>query len=258
MMRRHITFECEGDKLAGTLDFADGPIGLLIVSGGNEVRSGAFGGQSRLARRIADEGFPVFRFDRRGVGDSEGENLGYRQSGPDIAAALATFREKCPKLSRIVAFGNCDAASALALDRGAGCDALILSNPWTLDDDGDDPLPSGDAIRSRYMHKLRDPKEIGRLLSGKVSAGKLFKGLAKAIRTDTHRAKEHDVHRAIAGLHIPATILIAGRDRTGLAFEAEWKGDRQQLLTCDGASHAYVEPQARKWLEERILSVLRN
>ena len=71
MTRRHIEFPCEGETLVGTLDEADGPVGLLIVSGGNELRCGAFGGQSQLAAQIAALGFPTWRFDRRGIGDFE-------------------------------------------------------------------------------------------------------------------------------------------------------------------------------------------
>ncbi|HEY6965299.1 MAG TPA: hydrolase 1, exosortase A system-associated, partial [Erythrobacter sp.] len=72
MTRLSHTFACGSLTLAGTLDTAPGSTGLLIVTGGNEVRSGAFGGQAALAARIAAAGFPVFRFDRRGIGDSEG------------------------------------------------------------------------------------------------------------------------------------------------------------------------------------------
>ncbi len=77
------------------------------MSGGNETRAGAFSGQAELAARIAEAGFPVFRFDRRGVGDSEGDNLGFRHSAADIAAARTAFRQACPALTRIAAFGNC-------------------------------------------------------------------------------------------------------------------------------------------------------
>src|SRR3546814_5070051 len=65
--------------------------GLLIVSGGNELRSGAHRGMAKLAARLSRDGFPVFRFDRRGVGDSEGENGGFLSSGPDIAEEVAAF-----------------------------------------------------------------------------------------------------------------------------------------------------------------------
>ena len=53
MSRLHLTFGCGDATLAGTLDTAPGTSGLLIVTGGNEVRSGAFSGQAQLAARIA-------------------------------------------------------------------------------------------------------------------------------------------------------------------------------------------------------------
>ena len=48
-MRELISFPCEGDTLAGTLDDAPGATGLLIVSGGNEIRCGAHRGMALLA-----------------------------------------------------------------------------------------------------------------------------------------------------------------------------------------------------------------
>ena len=115
MSRRHLTFSCEGSTLVGSLDEAEGTTGLLIVTGGNELRSGAWAGQAQFAARIAEAGFPVFRFDRRGTGDSDGPNGEFRSSALDIAAALAAFHAQRPTLNRIVGFGNCDAASALML-----------------------------------------------------------------------------------------------------------------------------------------------
>src|SRR3546814_2970923 len=87
--------------------------GLLIVSGGNELRSCAHRGMAKLAARLARDGFPVFRFDRRGVGDSEGENGGFLSLGPDIAEAVAAFLRANQGLRRLAAIGNCDAATAL-------------------------------------------------------------------------------------------------------------------------------------------------
>ena len=71
MSRRHLTFDCLGSTLAGTLDEASGKSGLLIVTGGNETRAGAFSSQAHLAAKIAAEGYSVMRFDRRGVGVGE-------------------------------------------------------------------------------------------------------------------------------------------------------------------------------------------
>jgi exosortase A-associated hydrolase 1 len=256
MNRRHLTFPCEGETLVGTLDDAVGETGLLLVSGGNEIRVGAFAGQAQLAARVAAAGYPVFRYDRRGIGDSTGENGGFRASGPDIAAALAAFKSERPGLSRVVGFGNCDAASALMLNAGAGCDALVLANPWTIEHD-DGALPPA-AIRARYADKLRDPRELVRLATGKVSLRKLAGGLKRAVGPappPTTLAQE--MQTGLERFDGPVRLLIAERDRTGQAFVAGWDGDDERLMRCPGASHAFVEPAARDWLFEQIVAALR-
>ena len=256
MTRRHFSFDCEGSRLAATLDGASGQTGLLLVSGGNEVRAGAWNGQARLAARIAAEGYPVMRFDRRGVGDSEGTNCEFRSSAPDLAAALAAFRQECPRLSRVVGFGNCDAASALMLTGGAGLDALILSNPWTIEDD-DEAAPA-EVVRMHYRRRLADPVAIRRLITGKVSPAKLLRGLTAALRPAPARPNglAGEIAEGLAGFTGPVRFLIAGRDRTGLAFLAKWRKADARISTCADATHSYVEPDARDWLFRQILEVL--
>ncbi len=258
MSRLPLTFGCQGMTLAGTLDTAPGSSGLLLVSGGNEVRAGAFSGQARLAARIARAGFPVFRFDRRGIGDSDGENRGFRRSEKDIAAAIEAFRAMAPGIDRIVGFGNCDAASALMLAEGGGCDALVLSNPWTIEDAADD-TPPPEAVRARYLDKLRRPSEIMRLLRGGVNLRKLARGLKQAARPNaapTSLAQE--MRQGIAGFDGHVAILLAIADRTAQAFESRWNRNDERIVRCEGASHAYVEPHAREWLYERLLEALRG
>jgi exosortase A-associated hydrolase 1 len=253
--RRHLPFACKGDTLVGTLDAAEGTSGLLIVSGGNEIRAGAFAGQAQLAARIAAAGHPVFRFDRRGIGDSSGANRGFRDSGPDIAAALAAFRAACPGLAHVVGFGNCDAASALMLNRGAGCDALVLANPWTIEDDTGAPPP--EAVRARYAAKLRDPREVLRLATGGVSLGKLARGIGRALRpAPPPSGLAQEIAAGLAGYAGPAAILLAERDRTAQAFAAAWDAADPRLARCAGASHAFVEAEAREWLLARLLEAL--
>lgn len=253
MSRRHLTFICEGARLAATLDDAPGGTGLLIVSGGNEIRAGAFSGQARLAARIAAAGHPVFRFDRRGVGDSEGENRSFHHSAPDIAAALAAFRAARPGLARVVGFGNCDAASALMLGGGAGCDALVLANPWTIEQDDGAPPPA--AIRARYAEKLRNPRELLRLLTGKVSPRKLAGGMIRAIappaaRTTLSRQMSEGLDRHGG----PYRILLAMGDRTAQAFLAQWDAANPYLDRCPDADHAFSHHG--DWLFARLSAAL--
>ena len=258
MKRLPLTFACEGCTLGATLDTAPGAAGLLLVSGGNEIRAGAFSGQAALAERVARRGFPVFRFDRRGIGDSEGENRGFRKSRKDIVAALDAFRALAPQMNRVVGFGNCDAASALMLAGGAGCDALVLSNPWTIED-GDDGTPPPDAIRSRYAEKLKNPKEIARLVTGGVNLGKLARGIAKAARPKSApNSLAQEMATGLDSFEGPVRILLAEADRTAQTFASAWDASDPRIHRCANATHAYVEPPARDWLYDQILTALRN
>ena len=259
-MRLHTPFPCAKHTLAGTLDSAPATTGLLIVSGGNEIRSGAFSGQSLLAARIAKAGFPVFRFDRRGIGDSEGENRGFRKSKKDIKAALEAFRAISPQMERVFAFGNCDAASALMLGSGTGFDGLILSNPWTIETNNDegDTSPPASAIRSRYAEKLKDPKEIARLLKGGVNLRKLASGVVKSLRpAPPPSSLAQEMRDGLNDFEGQIHILLASTDMTAQELERAWDANDPRIQRCAGASHAYVEPTHRDWLYERILAALR-
>jgi exosortase A-associated hydrolase 1 len=257
MKRRHIAFGCEGSALVGTLDEGDATTGLLIVSGGNEIRSGAWNGQAQLAARIAAEGYPVLRFDRRGVGDSEGGNGGFRTSAADIAAALGAFSAECPGLTRVIGFGNCDAASALMLSGGAGCSGLVLSNPWTIESDAEAPPPT--ALRDHYRRRLSDPRAVLRLLAGKVSIKKLAASLRGALRpAPPATSLAQETAAGIAGYSGEVRFLIAERDRTGQAFLAAWNGKDHRIRRCPGASHSYVEPAAQQWVTAQLVEVLRT
>ena len=111
----------------------------------------------------------MLRYDRRGVGDSEGENGGYASELADIDAAMAALRREVSSATRIVAMGNCDAASALMLAGGAGADALVLSNPWTIIDEteGAADMPV-QALRAHYRARLTNFAAIKRLLTGQT------------------------------------------------------------------------------------------
>ncbi|MCB2088752.1 MAG: hydrolase 1, exosortase A system-associated [Sphingomonadaceae bacterium] len=258
MKRLPLSFQCDDTRLAGTLDTGPLSTGLLYVSGGNEIRSGAFSGQAALAARIAKAGFPVFRFDRRGIGDSDGENRGFRKSRKDIECALDAFKAMAPQVTKVVGFGNCDAASALMLAGGAGCDRLVLSNPWTIEA-GEDDTPPPSAVRSRYIEKLKNPKEVWRLLTGGVNLAKLARGLGQAAKTSSAPSSlAQEMAAGIEGFDGKVQFLIASADRTAQVFESRWDKADPRIARCEGATHAYVEPDSMAWLEAQLLAVLRG
>lgn len=243
VLRRLTAFPCEGETLLGTLDEADGDTGLLIVSGGAEVRAGAHRGMARLAAGLAARGHPVFRFDRRGVGDSTGENRGHLESGPDLRAAATCFREGTPSLKRLVALGNCDAAAALTLfGREAGLDALILTNPW-LDGAGYPELPPAPAIRARYLARLRDPASWTR----PPNISKLVRGLRALLRSDARP----ELAALYAAPPLPTTFILADRDPTAQAFMAATYVSFVRIPT---ASHSFAD--AADELEAAVVAAL--
>ncbi len=255
MTRRHFTFPCAGETLVATLDDAPGKVGLLMVTGGNETRAGAFSGQALLAARVAAAGYPVLRYDRRGVGDSSGNNTGFTNCADDIAAAISALRARCPHLGRVVGFGNCDAASSLMLAQGGGLDALALANPWTFDNSDEAPPP--DAVRRRYAEKLKDPRELLRLISGGVSMRKLAGGVVRALSPALPPSTlVGDMQAGMAPFSGPVQYLLAERDRTAQAFMAGWPQSVGHWQVCPDGDHAFSSDQAREWLFSTLLDIL--
>jgi exosortase A-associated hydrolase 1 len=262
-MRRILSFPCEGQVLAGTLDDAPGATGLLIVSGGNEIRIGAHRGMAKLAADIAKAGFPVLRFDRRGIGDSDGENAGFLGSKSDIQAGIAAFREECPQIKRFIAFGNCDAATALVMHQLAEISALLLANIWVIEPTDD--LPPAAAIKARYLERIRDPKAWIGLLTGSINLRKTVSGLLKISQTKPVSGLAARVAQGLAGFDGPVTILLANRDATALAFASEWESevfasarsrDTIGLTRIDSASHSFASDADYQKLYDSVIELI--
>lgn len=272
MTRSFHQLPCASDMLAATLDSGTDATALLIVSGGNEIRSGAHGGMAQLALRISQHGFPVLRYDRRGIGESSGENREFLSSAKEIAAATRFLRQEQPQIDRIIAFGNCDAATALALyGPDAGIDGYVLANPWVIETTGEpeseEPTISSAAIRSRYWDRIKNPRTIIDLLSGKIDFRKLLKGLKQASKVEENSALSLRLRDALSGLEENTHILLAKRDTTARAFLAAWNSadfeslQRNSSITVeslDSASHSFADIHAKNWLVDRILDALRK
>jgi exosortase A-associated hydrolase 1 len=265
-MRRHIAFTCNSDTLIGTVDSADATTGLLIVTGGNELRCGPYGSHAELAAKISAAGFPVMRFDRRGVGDSSGYNGSFAASADDIGAAITAFRSTLPKLKSIVAFGNCDGASALMLAKGRGCDALVLANPWTFDPEIEaaaeappQPQMTPRAIRAHYLRRLADPRALVRLLTGKVRIRQMAGSLVEAAKSAPPQTElARAMSAGIAEFAGTVSLLVAENDRTAQVFLSNWQDNDPRIRICPDAGHSFIEPKARIWLQGQLLGALRS
>ncbi len=261
-MRRLMTIDCGGDALGATLDEADGRTGLLIVSGGTQTRIGAHRGMARLAAAVAVAGFPVFRFDRRGMGDSAGLDPGFMASGPDIAAAAAAFRAACPNVARVTGFGLCDGATALILHhQAAGLDGLILANPWVIEPQAGLPPPA--AIRRRYVERLCSPTAWRRLLTGAIDYRAAVRGVSSVLRRAEPAPLAGAMAHALERSKAMTDIVLANGDATAIAFEAEWRGARFHGVRDDAfitrlqtASHSFASGTDPEWLADTCIAAL--
>ena len=183
---RPIVFACAGAQLVGICSPAPADLGVVVVVGGPQYRGGSHRQFVLLARQLAAAGFPVLRFDVRGMGDSEGEQRGFESITPDIAAAIDTLCAQQPQVRRVVLWGLCDGASAALLYLQERQDARIcgvaLANPWVRS-----PVSQARAqVKHYYTRRLREPAFWRKLVSGAVSPralGELFGALNRMGRT---------------------------------------------------------------------------
>lgn len=222
-MRRLIRFPCGDALLSGSLDEAQGRIGLICVTGGSQVRTGPHRMLHQLATRVAAAGFPVLRYERRGLGDSDGEDPGFRDSGPDLAAAAAAFRREAPQLRAIVGFGLCDGATTLALHgKNAGVDGIVLANPWLVETEADEVAPA--AARAHYRGRLLSPKAWGDVLTGKVDLLGAARSLFGAVTTSSASSLGDEVAARLAPYAGKLVLVLAEGDNTAVAAKACWSG----------------------------------
>src|SRR3546814_10563479 len=105
---RAVSFRSAVAELVGILHLpaAAARRGVLIVVGGPQYLAGSHRQLLLIARLLAEQGYPVLRFDHRGIGDSDGPYLGFEALDADIAAAIDAFVAHCPQVEEVVLWGD--------------------------------------------------------------------------------------------------------------------------------------------------------
>jgi exosortase A-associated hydrolase 1 len=278
-----ISFFCQQEKLVGILaepeDAAAPATGVIVIVGGPQYRAGSHRQFVQLSRALAAAGYPVFRFDYRGMGDSAGEHRDFLAATPDIAAAIDAMQAAVPTVRHVALWGLCDAASAALLY----CDdkpdprvrGLCLLNPWVRSD----ASLARAHVKHYYGQRLRQKEFWLKLLSGKV-AGKALAGLWHNLRTMAAGGTatsavaslpfQARMARAWVGTNVRILLVLSGDDYTAREFmefvgmDAAWAGllnrpnvDRQALAGADhtfssAVARARVEAVTLEWLQGRL------
>ncbi len=194
-------FEVDGKTLLGIVHTTDKPAtkGLLIIVGGPQYRVGSHRQFVLLARDLAAQGIPVMRFDLRGMGDSEGNPTPLIDYNQEIAAATNSFQEHSPGLEKIILWGLCDGASAIALNahKEPRCCGAIMLNPWVRSEQSWGKT----RLKSYYLKRLFDPSLWQKVVKGKFSVGTSFLDFFSTAQSAT-RNKEATDHSQSTGAGI--------------------------------------------------------
>ncbi|MGH1374021.1 MAG: hydrolase 1, exosortase A system-associated [Cellvibrionaceae bacterium] len=186
------TTQCKQDSLIGVIHQPEGKIphvgaqpgkvsrGVVIVVGGPQYRVGSHRQFLQLARQLSSQGIYVMRFDYRGMGDSEGDYLGYEFIGDDIKVAIDEFLQRYPHLEEIVLWGLCDGATAAACY--ATCDSrvtgLVLVNPWVRTTTGQAKAQ----LKHYYLNRLFQREFWSKVAGGRLNLRKSIASLASSAR----------------------------------------------------------------------------
>ncbi len=253
----------------------DRSTGVLVVVGGPQYRVGSHRQFVLMARCLAEAGFPVLRFDARGMGDSDGDFPGFEHCVDDISAAIDAFHEHQPGLRKLVVWGLCDGASAALLylhtrkgdPRVCG---LCLVNPWVRS--------AGTLAMARsahyYRERIRSLDFWRKLFNGGVSPQALHgwwktRRLAKAQSVGkAGGASSFQEQMRDALVHFEGLTLLAlsGRDLTAQEFlqateqDAVWQAalgrSTVSRMVFTSADHTFSDLQVQAELFHAMLGWL--
>lgn len=168
MSEQTFTIPCGGTELIAILHRPDGAMRrsgiVIVVGGGPQYRVGGHRQLVLWARALCAAGYPVLRFDYRGMGDTAGEFKGFTQVDDDLRSAVDRLQQEVPGLDEIVLWGECDAASAILLYAGldARVGGAVLLNPWVRTE----ALQAQAMLKHYYLQRLMQPSFWKRLLGG--------------------------------------------------------------------------------------------
>ena len=267
-------FDCAGEQLMGILALPDVPLetGVVIIVGGPQYRAGSHRQFVLLSRALAAAGYPVLRFDYRGMGDSTGDLHNFENINPDIACAINVLQGATPGLRNVVLWGLCDGASAALLYCHAVQDSrirgLCLLNPWVRSA----ASLAKTHVKHYYTQRLRQKDFWIKLMSGQV-AWHALGGLAHNVRVALSPLPKQALSTfqdrmaiAIKAFDGPITLLLSGDDYTAKEFTAlalssqSWAGALEKSMLVQhveaGADHTMSEMRFNPVIEKRTLELL--
>jgi exosortase A-associated hydrolase 1 len=269
-----LVFECGDCRLIGIASYPGkiSTIGVLIIVGGPQYRSGSHRQFTLLARYLAENGVSSFRFDYRGMGDSEGKMRTFEHLNEDIRSAINAFFCIAGTIEKIVIWGLCDAASATLYyahtdSRVVG---IVLLNPWVHTDVAAERA----RLKHYYLMRLLNKSFWVKFSTGQVNVMDSVKEITKSITnilikkcsfkyTQSHdnlNENQNFIDRMLNGLNLYSGnifIILSENDLVSQEFQhliqsnTDWKNacasSRLDKIIITGANHTF---STRIWRNE--------
>jgi uncharacterized protein len=227
LQEKALVFDCAADRLFGILHLPTSnprPLGVLIVVGGPQYRAGSHRQFVLMGRALAAAGYPVLRFDHRGIGDSDGAPRSFEELDEDVHAALDALHTEVPALRGSVIFGLCDAASAALMycQNDRRLVGLILANPWVHTESG----AAKAYVRHYYGNRLLQASFWRKVASGEFDVVGSLRDLLRKAWT-SYRGEEDEAARAgfrgrmldgLSRFRGRVLLLVSGRDLPAAEF----------------------------------------
>lgn len=281
-----LVFRCMDAELTGIVHrgMSNARIGVIIVvAGGPQYRVGAHRQFVSLARMFASNGYPVMRFDLRGMGDSSGAYLGYEQSGPDIRAAIDEFLRRETSVQEVALFGECESASGILFyaAQDARVRKIALANPWVRTPG----VQAETILKHYYLDRLRSRQFWRSVWAGEYKLGASMASFYKVFSTFLQGRKSTRAGTAGSGLttfdHLPlpsrtaeglrrfsghVLLLMSGRDLIAREFDEvtkvskDWQGllsgPRITRKDIADADHTFSKPEVKADAQRTLLDWL--
>ena len=253
---------------------------VVLVVGAPQYRVGSHRHFVLLARELAAAGYPVLRFDYRGMGDSDGRFIGFEGVDDDIKAAIDTLCATLPETEQVALWGLCDGAAAIAFyaAKDSRVSIAVLLNPWVRSDIS---VAQG-RLSQHYAGRLLSRDFWLRVLKGEVriigaalefgatllTAVKGRLGAAHDKKDDADAPLPLRVGRGLLAYQGRLLLILSGQDLTAHEFDRtvlqeammkSWKSRSNIVIRrMPSANHTYARAEWRAQVHDWTLAFLRN
>ena len=270
-----VRFGCKGETLFGILAKPEtaAELGIVLVVGGPQTRVGSHRQFTLFSRALATAGYPVLRFDYRGMGDSTGEQRNFEAISPDLGAAIEALQAACPAVGNIVLWGLCDAAAASLLywdeTRDKRIAGLCLLNPWVRSE----ATLAKTQVKHYYGQRLLQKEFWIKLLSGRLPIGSAVMGFFGKLKQASAKVADSlgfqdRMARALREFPGRVLLILSGNDYTAKEFleyaasAAPWHGilERPNIERIDvaNADHTFSSAGWRGAVSSTTIEWLRT